>query len=100
MRDYATSKMLMPYELVLECFCSLHVDCVVSGATVPELIMLSSKKVRGRSEICSPGVGTQGGDPKRTLDAGSDYIIAGRTILDSNNPVSKARKLQRLTLQS
>ena len=99
-RDPGTSKMLMLYELFLKWSYSLHVDGVVIGATVPELIALSRKKARGSCEIYSPGVGTQGGDPKKTLDAGADYIIVGRTILDSNNPVSKARKLQRLTLQS
>src|SRR2546427_11468251 len=46
-RDPATSKMLMLYELFLKWSYSLYVDGVVIGATVPELIELSNKEVRG-----------------------------------------------------
>ncbi len=99
-RDPITSKMLILHELFLKWSYLLHVDGVVVGATVPELIASSNKKIRGRCEIYSPGVGTQGGDPKKTLDAGANYLIVGRAILNSNDPIYAARKLQKLTLKS
>lgn len=37
------------------------------------------------SFIISPGVGTQGGDPKDTLKY-ADALIIGRSIYASNNP--------------
>ncbi len=98
-QDY-TGNMLMLYELFLKWSYSLRVDGIVVGATVPELIASCRKKIKGNCEIYSPGVGTQGGDPKKTLDAGANYLIIGRTILDSSNPVYHARKLQQLTLKS
>ncbi len=99
-RDPVTSKMLILHELFLKWSILLHVDGVVVGATVPELIASSNKKIGGRCEIYSPGVGTQGGDPKKTLDAGANYLIVGRAILNSNDPIYAARKLQKLTLKS
>ncbi|MDR2873317.1 MAG: orotidine-5'-phosphate decarboxylase [Methanobrevibacter sp.] len=37
------------------------------------------------SFIISPGIGTQGGDPKKTLEY-ADALIIGRSIYDSSNP--------------
>ncbi len=85
-------------DLFLNWSYSLHVDGIVVGATVPKLIELASKKVKGKLEIYSPGVGTQGGDPKKTQDAGANYLIVGRTILNSKDPKLEAQKLQALTL--
>ena len=99
-RDPITSKALILHELFLKWSYSLHVDGIVVGATVPELITSCNKKIKGRCEIYSPGVGTQGGDPRKTLNAGADYLIVGRTIINSNDPISEARKLQRLTVKS
>ncbi|TLX94814.1 MAG: orotidine 5'-phosphate decarboxylase [Thaumarchaeota archaeon] len=99
-RDPITSQMLILHELFLKWSYLLHVDGVIVGATVPELITSCNKKIKSRCEIYSPGVGTQGGDPKKTLDAGADYLIIGRTILNSNDPISEAKKLQKLTLKS
>ena len=96
----STGRTLMLHKLFLKWSYSLHVDGVVVGATVPQLITSCRKKIRGSCEIYSPGVGTQGGDPKKTLDAGANYLIIGRTILNSNNPVYQARKFQKLTLES
>jgi orotidine-5'-phosphate decarboxylase len=45
-------------------------------------------------DIYSPGVGVQGGNPKQTIESGSDFLIVGRTILNSKNPVQTAKKLQ------
>ncbi len=98
-QDPTSGKMSNIHDLFLKWSYSLHVDGIVVGATVPKLIELSNKKAKGRLEIYSPGVGTQGGDPKSTLDAGANYLIVGRTILNSKNPQLEAKKLQELTLR-
>ena len=99
-QDPASGKISSIHDLFLKWSYSLHVDGIVVGATVPKLIELSSKKAKGRFEIYSPGVGTQGGDPSRTLSAGANYLIVGRTILNSKNPKLEAQKLQELTIRS
>lgn len=97
-QDPDSGKMSNIHDLFLKWSYSLHVDGIVVGATVPKLIELASKKVKGKLEIYSPGVGTQGGDPKSTLDAGANYLIVGRTILNSKDPKLEAQKLRDLTL--
>lgn len=99
-QDPDSKKMLNLHELFLKWSYSLHVDGIVVGATVPELIESSRKKAKGRFEIYSPGVGTQGGNPNDALHAGANYLIVGRTILNSKNPLLEVQKLQKLTLKS
>ena len=99
-QDPDTKKMTNVHELFLKWSYSLHVDGIVVGATIPKLIELSRKKAKGRFEIYSPGVGTQGGDASDALHAGANYLIVGRTILNSKNPKLEAKKLQELTLKS
>jgi orotidine-5'-phosphate decarboxylase len=97
-QDPNTGKMTSVHELFLKWSYSMNVDGIVVGATVPDLIRQSSKKARGKFEIYSPGVGTQGGSPTDAFDAGANYLIVGRTILDSKNPKLETKKLQELTL--
>lgn len=99
-QDPDTKKMTNIHELFLKWSYSLHVDGIVVGATIPKLIELYHKKVKGRFEIYSPGVGVQGGDACDALNAGANYLIVGRTILNSKNPKLEAKKLQELTLKS
>ena len=99
-RDPTTRKMLKLHELFLKWSISSNVDGIVVGATVPEIVSYSSKMVKGKCEIYSPGVGTQGGDPKKALQEGANYLIVGRTILDSKDPISEAKKLKMLSIKS
>ena len=99
-RNPKTNKMLKLHELFLQWSISSKVDGIVVGATVPEIISHSSKVIKGKCEIYSPGVGTQGGDPKRALQEGANYLILGRTILDSKDPISEAKKLKMLSIKS
>ena len=99
-QDPDTKKMTNIHELFLKWSYSLHVDGIVVGATIPKLIESYHKKAKGRFEIYSPGVGVQGGDARDALDAGANYLIVGRTILNSKNPKLAAKKLQELTLKS
>jgi len=45
--------------------------------------------------ILSPGVGFQGGDARKALEAGSDYLIVGRSIIDSKDPAKSVEALNR-----
>jgi orotidine-5'-phosphate decarboxylase len=96
-QDPNTGKMLNIHDLFLKWSYSMHVDGIVVGATIPKIIEQSSKKVMGRCEIYSPGVGTQGGSSTDALEAGANYLIVGRTILNAKNPQLEAQKLQELT---
>ncbi|MDE1763000.1 MAG: orotidine 5'-phosphate decarboxylase [Thaumarchaeota archaeon] len=99
-RDPATKKIQKLHNLFLKWSYSSNVDGIVVGATVPDIISYTKKAVRGRCDIYSPGVGTQGGDARKSLQAGSRYLIVGRTILNSKNQILEAEKLQRLSLES
>lgn len=99
-RNPKTKKMQKLHDLFLKWSLSSNVDGIVVGATVPEIIYHSNKMAKGKCEIYSPGVGTQGGDAKKALDAGSSYLIVGRTILNSQNPVLEAKKLGKLGIIS
>lgn len=85
------------YELFLDWVEELGADGIVVGATLPEIIKQCSKRVKGRIAIFSPGVGAQGGDAKEALANGSDYLIAGRSIIEAKNPKNEASRLQQLT---
>ena len=93
-------KILKINELFLEWSYSMKADGIVVGATVPQIIKSCHKKAKGRCEIYSPGVGTQGGDPRNAIKSGADYLIIGRTILNAKNPILEAKKLQELSLES
>src|SRR2546428_2383275 len=93
-------KILKINELFLEWSCSMKADGIVVGATVPQIIKSCHKKAKGRCEIYSPGVGTQGGDPRGAIKSGADYLIIGRTILNAKDPILEAKKLQELDLES
>lgn len=82
------------YEVFLEWALKAGVDGIVVGATFPNIIKECAKAARGRLEIYSPGVGTQGGSARAVLAAGSDYMIVGRSILGARDPAGAARRLQ------
>ncbi len=46
--------------------------------------------------IYSPGVGVQGGDAKKALDAGSTYLIVGRSIYNADDPEKAAMEFRNL----
>ena len=49
--------------------------------------------MRGKLSLFSPGIGTQGGSPSKAKKLGSDYLIVGRTILNSKNPLKTTKDL-------
>lgn len=59
---------------------------VVAPATRPERIRLI-KSIVGERTIISPGVGAQGGTARDALANGADYLIVGRSVFDSKDPI-------------
>jgi orotidine-5'-phosphate decarboxylase len=93
------SKTTIPlYQLFLKSAFSSKADGIIVGATYPEIIKYCNKKTKGTLYIYSPGIGTQGGDIKKVLDAGSNFLIVGRSILNAKNPVIVAREYQKLSI--
>jgi orotidine-5'-phosphate decarboxylase len=81
------------YQLFLNWALTAKVDGIVVGATFPKIIKYCSKKAGKNLSIFSPGVGTQGGDADEVISSGTDYLIVGRTILNSRNPIEMAKEL-------
>jgi len=71
-------------------------DGVIVGATRPEA-MRQVREIVGDLPIFSPGVIAQGGGVVEALRAGASYIIVGRAICESDDPVGKAREICELT---
>lgn len=65
---------------------------LIAPATRPHRLR-RIKEIAGDMEILSPGVGAQGGKAREAIEAGADYIIVGRTIYQSKDPVEAARKI-------
>ena len=82
------------YQLFLDWALAAKVDGIVVGATFPKIIKYCSQKAKKNLSIFSPGVGTQGGNAQEVISSGTCYLIVGRTILNSKDPVSVAKELQ------
>jgi orotidine-5'-phosphate decarboxylase len=82
------------YQLFLNWALTAKVDGIVVGATFPKIIKYCSKRAGKNLSIFSPGVGTQGGNANEVISSGTDYLIVGRTILNSKNPLGMAKELQ------
>uniref|UniRef100_A0A7C4S8D1 Orotidine 5'-phosphate decarboxylase n=1 Tax=Geoglobus ahangari TaxID=113653 RepID=A0A7C4S8D1_9EURY len=69
-------------------------DGLIVPATRPERI----KEIRSKTslKLIAPGVITQGGEIKDTLDAGADGIIVGRAIYNAKDPKEEAKKIWEL----
>lgn len=72
-------------------------DGLVIGATYPNTIKRTRQQVGARLLIFSPGIATQGGDPKAAVNAGADFLIIGRGILEAENPLQMASSLRKMT---
>ena len=81
------------YHLFLKWAISSKADGIIVGATFPKIVN-DCKKITGKKlDIYSPGIGKQGGNAKKAIANGSDFLIVGRTILDSKSPVRTVKQL-------
>ena len=74
---------------------ALKLGChgIIAPATKPERIR-KAREIAGNIKILSPGIGVQGGEIERVLNAGADGIIVGRSIYNSKNPERIAREFK------
>ncbi|MDA4117476.1 MAG: orotidine 5'-phosphate decarboxylase, partial [Thaumarchaeota archaeon] len=70
-------------------------DGIVVSAKSPSVIKSVRSLVGDDMVMMSPGVGVQGGDAKRAVKAGSDYVIVGRTLIGAKDPVKTADDMNR-----
>ena len=91
LRKSNENKILPLFEIFLQYAKKSNVDGIVVGAT--HLRILKHISTLSNIPIYSPGVGTQGGNPKLAINSGSSYLIMGRSILDSKN---RGKTLSRL----
>jgi orotidine-5'-phosphate decarboxylase len=70
------------------------VDGLVVGATQPAVIREVAEATRGRALLFTPGVGAQGGDPAEAVEAGADFLIIGRRVVESQDPKEAARRIR------
>jgi orotidine-5'-phosphate decarboxylase len=61
-------------------------DGVVVSSKSPSIIRDVRSIIRREQVILSPGVGFQGGDARKAVQAGSDYLIVGRSIVEAKDP--------------
>jgi len=94
------SKSTQLYKLFLEWATKMSADGIIVGATFPSIIQYCKKQSKGKLNVFSPGIGTQGGDISSTVSAGSDYLIVGRTILNSKNPRNTAQEMADLACKN
>ena len=87
------------YKLFLDWAIASKVDGIVVGATFPKIIQYCSKKTTKSISIFSPGVGTQGGNADEVISSGTNFLIVGRTILNSQNPLQICKELQSVSLR-
>ncbi|MGC8913004.1 MAG: orotidine-5'-phosphate decarboxylase [Thermoplasmata archaeon] len=67
---------------------------VIAPATRPERIKKIREIIGEEMLILSPGVGTQGGELKKTISAGANYIIVGRSIYEAEKPDEIAKEMR------
>jgi orotidine-5'-phosphate decarboxylase len=85
------------FELLTQLATEWKAHGVVVGATQPEIISRVRELAGPTTAIYSPGVGAQGGDPKKALAAGSDYLIVGRAIYQAEDPERAAKEMRMAT---
>ena len=74
------------------------VDGVIIGGNRLDIIKEFSFKNKNKNKIpiYSPGLITQGGDIKSALECGADYLIIGRAIINSLDPLIELKNIHNL----
>jgi orotidine-5'-phosphate decarboxylase len=73
-------------------------ECGVFGYVAPGNNPEMLRKVRaaaGKRCIISPGMGSQGGRPEEAIREGADYIIIGRSVYSSDDPLGYLKQVNR-----
>jgi orotidine-5'-phosphate decarboxylase len=78
------------FELLTQMAIQWKAHGVVVGATKPEIISRVRQLAGAELAIYCPGIGAQGGDAKKAIAAGSNYLIVGRAICQAPDPAKAA----------
>jgi len=70
-------------------------DGAIVSSKSPSIIRQVRSVLRKEQVILSPGVGFQGGDARRALKAGSDYVVVGRSITEAKDPSRSVDSINR-----
>lgn len=83
------------YDIFLDYSKFSKVDGIVVGATQIPIL----RTISGITEIpiYSPGIGSQGGDARKAITNGSTYLIVGRSVLESIDPVGYLRIIKQIS---
>lgn len=92
--DQSAGELKSQYVIFAEKALSWKADGAVVGATYPDKIREVKAVLKEAVPIYSPGVGVQGGDVKAAVEAGSKYMIVGRTVTLAEKPYEAARRVR------
>ena len=67
---------------------------LIAPATKPERIKYIRSLAPDLRILC-PGVGAQGGRAKDAVENGADYVIVGRSIYESHDPLAAAKEMNK-----
>lgn len=84
-KEYPTTKLIPMYKLLYNYSRLSRADGIVIGATKIDIIKEISQL--NELKIYSPGFFTQNGSINDAVEAGTDYFIIGRHILNSSSPL-------------
>lgn len=71
-----------------------NADGVVVSAKSADKIAETRRVVGKDCLIFSPGIGAQGGDARKGVSSGADFLIVGRSITESADPAKALRDLE------
>ena len=97
--DSKAKKQFSQYRVFAEKALSWSADGAVVGATYPDKIKEVHTILGNSVPIYSPGIGAQGGDVDFAMKAGAKYLIVGRTVLNSSDPVEALKGIKRVAGQ-
>lgn len=71
------------------------VDGIVVGGNKLDVLKELASKNKKNIPIYSPGIITQGGNIESALECGSDYLIIGRAIINSSDPLMELQNINK-----
>ncbi len=74
----------------------VSIDCGVYGMIAPGNDYKMLREIRELApdvKIAAPGVGAQGGSAIKAMEAGADYVIVGRGVYGSADPIASTRAI-------
>jgi orotidine-5'-phosphate decarboxylase len=99
-QDAGTGQLVPQYKIFAEKALKWKADGAVVGATYAEKIREIHAVLKGKVPIYSPGIGAQGGDAEAAVKAGADYLIIGRSLVETEDPAKEAEQIRDVAWQT